>query len=142
MVGRTDKEASILADVMQATMTHRQRTLAAESFRTVAISLAESCPTVLVPLMFGLQNTLQSRSSYEVFRAVSLLFDTFVAEFLCCFIVYSVSAVFTSVGFYLELRHAQRLNLAVLLFAVVAGLPFCAVVGECLDRRICFRMLE
>ncbi|CDJ30204.1 uncharacterized protein EMH_0027240 [Eimeria mitis] len=124
-----NEEPSILEDLMDATMTARQKTVAVAFIRTVAISVVGSCPPMLVPLLLGLQNQLQSSTSYEVFRAISVLFDTFVAEFLCCFVVYAVSAVFTSAGFYLKLRHAQRLNLAVLLFAVIAGLPFCTVVG-------------
>ncbi|CDI74870.1 hypothetical protein, conserved [Eimeria praecox] len=123
------EEPSILLDIMTAIMTDKQRNLAAAFIHTAAISVVGSFPMELTQPMAGLHSTLQSSSSYEVLRAVSLLFDTFVAEFLCCFIVYSVSSVFTLAGFYLELRHAQRLNLAVLLLAVAAGLPFCTVVG-------------
>ncbi|CDJ52829.1 hypothetical protein, conserved [Eimeria brunetti] len=96
LVGKTEKEEpSILADVVDATMTTKQRSLAAAFIRTVAVFVANLCPAAFVPLSSGIQNT----------------------------------AVFTSAEFYLELRHARRINLCVLLLAIVAGLPFCTVVG-------------
>ncbi|CDJ69840.1 hypothetical protein, conserved [Eimeria necatrix] len=120
---------SIGIDILNAVLTDEQSVLVASHVQTAAVAVVGWCPKIFDPFLQNLQNVLLSFSPMETFRSISLLLDTFLVEFLLCFIVYLVSSVVTSAAFYLELRHAKRINLAVLLLAVLAGLPFCRIVG-------------
>lgn len=121
---------SIGIDILNAVLTDEQSVLVASHVQTAAVAVVGWCPKIFDPFLQNLQNVLLSFSPMETFRSISLLLDTFLVEFLLCFIVYLVSSVVTSAAFYLELRHAKRINLAVLLLAVLAGLPFCTTVGK------------
>lgn len=121
---------SLLTDILRVVTSDDKTARIATSLKAAAQAAVARCPTPLVPLLYGLQGTVQSVSSAEVLRACSLLLDNFVAEFLCCFTVYLVTAVVSSAAFYFELRHAGRINLAVLLLAMAVGLPYCRAVGK------------
>ncbi|KAL8432750.1 hypothetical protein ACSSS7_004374 [Eimeria intestinalis] len=82
------------------------------------------------------QHSLEKIPPSDFLQASSLLLDTWVAEFLCCFVVFLVAAVVTSASFYCELKHAGIIKLAVLMFAVASGLPYCALVALVAGSRL------
>ncbi|KAL8450697.1 hypothetical protein Emed_002335 [Eimeria media] len=116
---------SLLTDVLRGFT-------AAESRVAVAASLKEWIQKAasLSPLFNDAHHQmLEKTPPSDILQACSLLLDTWVAEFLCCFVCFLVSAVVTSASFYFELKHAGRIKLVVLIFAVAAGLPYCGLVG-------------
>ncbi|KAL8445886.1 hypothetical protein Emag_004965 [Eimeria magna] len=120
-----DASPSLLTDVLRSFT-------AAESRVAIASSLKEwAQKTVsLSPLFDDPQHSLEKMPPSDFLQACSLLLDTCVAEFLCCLVFFVVFAVVTSASFYFELKHAGRIKLAVLIFAVASGLPYCGLVGE------------
>ncbi|XP_026191345.1 uncharacterized protein LOC113146885 [Cyclospora cayetanensis] len=127
--GSAATEASLLADTLSILLTEEQRNVVASLLQAAAVATVGQCPKFLMPLLYGMQDTLLSVQPWAVLRATSLLFDIFLAEFFCCFTFHLVTAVVTTAGFFFDLKHAERIKLMVLLVAAAAGLPFCAVVG-------------
>ncbi|KAL8424284.1 hypothetical protein Efla_002902 [Eimeria flavescens] len=121
--------ASLLTDFLRAFATDEQLAAFASWLKALSLAAVARCPAVAAPLLYGLQHSLEKVSSVNFFRVCSLLLDTFIAEFLCCFVFFLVVAVVTSTTCFFELKNAGRIKLAVLLLAVAAGLPYCGVVG-------------
>lgn len=122
--------ASLLTDLLRMAMTDAQITRAASLLKTIILTTTSWFPAPLAALMYGLQDALQSVSSMEVLRACSTLLDLFVAEFLCCCILFLANALLTSSTFYFKLKHGARISLAVLMVAAAAGLPHCRIIGK------------
>ncbi|KAL8270467.1 hypothetical protein Esti_005614 [Eimeria stiedai] len=115
---------SLLTDVLRSFTAAETRAAIGSSLKALAQAAAS-----LSPLFDDLHRSLENIPPSDFLQACSLLLDTWVAEFLCCLVSFLVAAVVTSASFYFELKHAGRIKLAVLMFAVASGLPYCGLVG-------------